>query len=358
MIGIQVSDMTVGTTIANLGMTDVKFPQPAVRGRHGPLHHRGAGQARVEVAARARDRRIPSQARINQNDKLVAECKRQAFMLMRPKPMRSLLFVPADSEKKLAKGLRERRRRADPRPGGSVAAARKAAARETALAFLEQHAAQREPPAPARARQRARHRPDATPTSTASWRCAPMRSCCRRPKAAPSVVHLDAKLAAREAIHGLPDGGIKILALATETAAALFRRRHLCAARARGSPALTWGAEDLSADLGSETNRDEAGRFTSPYMLARTLSLAAAAAARVQPIDTVYADFRNMEGSAPRNARSAARRLHRQDGDPSGAGRDHQRGVHAVRPRRSRRRARSWRLSPRTRRRVSSRSTA
>jgi citrate lyase subunit beta/citryl-CoA lyase len=52
----------------------------------------------------------------------------------------------------------------------------------------------------------------------------------------------------------------------------------------------------LSAELGAQTNRDAAGRFTSPYMLARNLSLAAAAAARVQPIDTVYADFRNMDG--------------------------------------------------------------
>ena len=55
------------------------------------------------------------------------------------------------------------------------------------------------------------------------------------------------------------------------------------------------GAEDLSAELGAETNRDAAGRFTSPYWLARNLSLAAAAA-RVQAIDTVYADFRNMDG--------------------------------------------------------------
>ena len=60
--------------------------------------------------------------------------------------------------------------------------------------------------------------------------------------------------------------------------------------------AITWGAEDLSAELGAETNRDAAGRFTSPYFLARNLSLARRAAARVQPIDTVYADFRNMEG--------------------------------------------------------------
>jgi citrate lyase subunit beta/citryl-CoA lyase len=109
------------------------------------------------------------------------------------------------------------------------------------------------------------------------------------------VIHLDAKLTAREAIHGLPEGGIKIIALATETASALF----VCGTYRDASPRLsgiTWGAEDLSAELGSETNRDAEGRFTSPYLMARNLSLAAAAAARVPAIDTVYADFRNMAG--------------------------------------------------------------
>ena len=102
-------------------------------------------------------------------------------------------------------------------------------------------------------------------------------------------------IAAREAIPDVSDGAIKILALATETAASLF----VCGTYGNSSPRLTgitWGAEDLSAELGSETNREPDGRFTSPYMLARNLSLAAASAARVQAIDTVYADFRNMAG--------------------------------------------------------------
>ena len=60
MIGIMVNDLTVGTTIANLGMTEVKFPHPAVRGRHRSLHDRGHRQARIEVAARCRHRRVPS----------------------------------------------------------------------------------------------------------------------------------------------------------------------------------------------------------------------------------------------------------------------------------------------------------
>jgi acyl dehydratase len=83
MIGIQVSDMTVGTTIANLGMTDVKFPHPLfendtihcstdIIGKRESASRTGAGI--VEFHHRA----------YNQDDKLVAECKRQVFMRLRP----------------------------------------------------------------------------------------------------------------------------------------------------------------------------------------------------------------------------------------------------------------------------------
>ena len=83
MIGIQVSDMTVGTTIANLGMTDVKFPNPLFEGdtvhcttqvvsKRESKSRKGAGI--VEFHHRA----------YNQDNKLVAECRRQAFMRLRP----------------------------------------------------------------------------------------------------------------------------------------------------------------------------------------------------------------------------------------------------------------------------------
>jgi citrate lyase subunit beta/citryl-CoA lyase len=205
--------------------------------------------------------------------------------------MRSLLFVPADSERKLAKGLESGADALILDLEDSVAAGRKAPARETALAFLKAHAD--------------RHRlvvrvnaldtglTDADLDGVVAGR--PEAILLPKAEGGAAVTHLDAKLAAREAIHGLPDGSIRILALATETAASLF----LCGTYRGASPRLagiTWGAEDLSAELGAETNRDAAGRFTSPYWLARNLSLAAAAAARVQAIDTVYADFRNMDG--------------------------------------------------------------
>jgi citrate lyase subunit beta/citryl-CoA lyase len=59
---------------------------------------------------------------------------------------------------------------------------------------------------------------------------------------------------------------------------------------------MTWGAEDLSAELGARANRDDEGQFLEPYRLARSLCLAGAAAAAVPAIDTVFVDFRNDAG--------------------------------------------------------------
>ena len=84
MVGIQVSDMTVGTTIANLGMTEVKFPHPLFEG--DTVH------CTTEVLGKRESKSRPGAGIVefhhrtyNQDNKLVAECKRQAFMLMQPK---------------------------------------------------------------------------------------------------------------------------------------------------------------------------------------------------------------------------------------------------------------------------------
>jgi citrate lyase subunit beta/citryl-CoA lyase len=207
--------------------------------------------------------------------------------------IRSFLFVPADSDRKLGKGADSGADALILDLEDSVAADRKAGARDTALAYLKQHSGAR--------RQQLVVRVNALDTGLTDADLdvvvAGHPDFILLPKAegGAAVIHLDAKLTAREAVHGLPEGAIRILALATETAASLF----LCGTYKNASPRLTgitWGAEDLSAELGAETNRDQQGRFTSPYWLARNLSLAAAAAARVQAIDTVYADFRNMDG--------------------------------------------------------------
>jgi citrate lyase subunit beta/citryl-CoA lyase len=210
--------------------------------------------------------------------------------------MRSLLFVPADSERKLARGLESGADALILDLEDSVAADAKAGARETALAFLKAHK-ERTVPLGTRLIVRVNALDTGLTDADLDVVVAGAPDAVMLPKAegGPSVTHLDAKLTAREAIHGLPDGAIQIIPIATETASALFLGGSYRGASPRLA-GLTWGAEDLSVELGSETNRDPQGRFTTPYMFARNVCLAAAGAARVQAIDTVYVDFRNAEG--------------------------------------------------------------
>lgn len=88
----------------------------------------------------------------------------------------------------------------------------------------------------------------------------------------------------------------KILAIATETPASMFQLGSYGGAKRLA--ALTWGAEDLPAAIGAATSREEDGRFTPPYELARSLCLFGAAAAGVAPIETVYPAFRDLDGLA------------------------------------------------------------
>src|SRR3954463_13851579 len=87
-------------------------------------------------------------------------------------------------------------------------------------------------------------------------------------------------------------GTIPIHAIVTETAASLFT---LLSSRDPASPlaAMSWGAEDLSAALGASTKYDDSGELAFTYRLARSLCLAGAAAAGVQPVDGVFADFKD-----------------------------------------------------------------
>ncbi|WP_239508501.1 aldolase/citrate lyase family protein, partial [Serratia marcescens] len=83
--------------------------------------------------------------------------------------------------------------------------------------------------------------------------------------------------------------------VATETAKAVFNLGSYQGASPRLT-GLTWGAEDLSADIGAETNRAADGRHTEPFRIARSLCLFGAVAAGAQPIDTVFPAFRDSEG--------------------------------------------------------------
>lgn len=100
-------------------------------------------------------------------------------------------------------------------------------------------------------------------------------------------------------------GNIPIHAIVTETAASLF---GLSSYSQPGSPlaAMSWGAEDLSSALGASSKYDADGGLSFTYKLARSMCLAGAVAAGVQPVDGIFADYRNQEGLTS-EVRAAAR---------------------------------------------------
>ncbi len=208
--------------------------------------------------------------------------------------MRSLLFVPADGGKKLDKAMASGADAIIVDLEDSIAPERKSEARTLAAAFLKDAVG-------LTTRPRILVRVNGLQTGLADADldavvpAGPDAILLPKAEGGAAVTHADAKIAAREAIAGLTDGHIKIFALATETAQALFLAGTYRGASTR-LVGLTWGAEDLSAELGAEANRDAEGRFLDPYRLARVLCLAGAAAAEVQAIDTVYVDFRNEAG--------------------------------------------------------------
>lgn len=106
---------------------------------------------------------------------------------------------------------------------------------------------------------------------------------------------------------GMAPGQVKIIVVATETAAALFNLGSYAPAHPRLA-ALTWGAEDLGAVVGATANKEPDGNWTAPYQMARSLCLFAAANAGVPTLDTLYADFRDADGL------EAACRISRRDG--------------------------------------------
>jgi citrate lyase subunit beta/citryl-CoA lyase len=192
---------------------------------------------------------------------------------------RSWLFVPADSERKIAKALDSEADAIIFDLEDSVAPAQKATARDTLKGLSKR---------------------DSGP----QWwvRINPLRTDEHR---------LDLEMLGIPDIYGvvLPKaesgadiaeiahrtGNIPIHAIVTETAASLF---GLLSYRDPKSPlaAMSWGAEDLSAALGAASKYDASGDLSFTYKMARSLCLAGAVAAGVQPVDGVFADFRDDDG--------------------------------------------------------------
>ncbi len=208
--------------------------------------------------------------------------------------MRSLLFVPADSPRKQARALACGADAIIVDLEDSVAAQAKDAGRQAAREFLQEWRRQ-ERAARIIVRINAL---DSGLTERDLDALMPLRpDIIMLPKAqgGRDVQHLGAKLAVREAESDLPDGATQILPIATETAGAIFGLGSYAGA-SRRLCALTWGAEDLSADIGAESNRDANGQYTSPYRLARDLTLFAAAHAGVDALDTVFVNFQDHAG--------------------------------------------------------------
>ncbi len=212
--------------------------------------------------------------------------------------MRSLLFIPADSEKKLAKAAGCGADIVILDLEDAVAPARKAAARELAAACLADRNA--DAPGP---RVWVRINALATGMAEADLDAVlPHRpDGLVQPKAegAADVARLAALLDARGT-------ETPILPLVTETARAPFLIGSFAEARHPQLAGLTWGAEDLAAALGATGNRGPDGEWRFTYQLVRSLTLMAAHAAGVPAIETLHADFRDEDGlrQSSRTARS------------------------------------------------------
>lgn len=207
--------------------------------------------------------------------------------------LRSLLFVPGDSERKMAK--------AESVPADAlvfdledaVAAENKVAARARVREFLAARPADRRQALWVRINPLNHSEAGADLAAVIPLR--PDGIMLPKARSADDIDLLSQRIGVYEVEHDIPVGAIRILPIATETPQAVFALGGYgsCGKRLAG---LTWGAEDLAAAVGASANRDEKGRWTMPYQVVRSLCLFAAHAAGVEAIDTLYANFRDQAG--------------------------------------------------------------
>jgi citrate lyase subunit beta / citryl-CoA lyase len=217
--------------------------------------------------------------------------------------LRSMLFVPGDSERKLVKGAGSGADALVLDLEDSVPAARLPIARTMVRDYLTANRDRSAQQLWVRVNPLSTDK--ALPDLAAIVGGAPDGILLPKTTAANDAIMLDHFLSALETREGVDAGTVKIIAVATETPAAMFTLGTFagCSPRLAG---LTWGAEDLSSAVGASTNRNEKGELDFAYQLARSLCLLAAVAADVQPIDTVYVDFRDSKGLME-NSRAALR---------------------------------------------------
>jgi citrate lyase subunit beta/citryl-CoA lyase len=204
--------------------------------------------------------------------------------------IRSFLFVPADSERKMQKAFVSKADALILDLEDSVAAEARPEARALTRENIE-----------GRGDTWVRINPldseDADLDLEAIMPGAPTGIVLPKPQSAADTIDLAFRLDELEEANGLPSGSTRILPLCTERPEALFSLGGYVGATDRLA-GLSWGAEDLSTAVGASANREEGGSWLAPYELARSLCLFAAAAAGIPAFDTVFTDFRDAEGLA------------------------------------------------------------
>lgn len=219
--------------------------------------------------------------------------------------LRSWLFIPGDSDKKLAKGDASGADALILDLEDAVSPANKAAARTMVVDYLKAR-----PLGKRRSKIYVRINPlDTSMCAEDVAAVVPFQpDGLVQPKAVGpwDVATLSEMVASAEQGAGLAPECVKILPLTTETAQAPFHLGEYAASDLPRMVGMSWGAEDLSAALGASTNIGPDGDWAFTYKLVRSMVLMAARASDVQPIETLYADFRDLEGLAKacRNARA------------------------------------------------------
>ena len=218
-------------------------------------------------------------------------------------PLRSLLFVPGDSERKQTKALTSGADALILDLEDSVAPAQLPAARAQVRQFLSAQSG-------ASAERWVRVNGPASgllPDDVAAVIAGrPDGFVLPKVSSVSEVAHASKQLSELEVKAGIEVGSTRLIVIATETPPALLRLSEYAA----GTPglerlmALTWGMEDLSAALGASVKTQADGSLTPVFELARSLCLVAAAAAGVQAIDGVHADFRDAAGLSREAARA------------------------------------------------------
>lgn len=204
---------------------------------------------------------------------------------------RSFLFVPGDSERKMAKAEVIKPDAIILDLEDAVAASRRETARGIVTSYLLGGAKQIQ----RWVRINPLHTDDSLRDLAAVIQGAPDGIVLPKTNSGADVSQLSSMLDVLEVREGVARGSVRIMPVATETAEAVFTLGTYRASSAR-LVGLTWGAEDLSAAVGATHNRRPDGTYDDLYRMARTLCLAGAKAAGVSAIETIWADFRDSAG--------------------------------------------------------------